>query len=282
MVPPSATQPQDLAVAIDLARQAGAIVLKHYAADFTVQYKDAAGSDPVTQADKDANDVIVRGLRQAFPKDGILAEESTDSAARLACDRLWCIDPLDGTREFVERNGQFVVMIGLAIAGEAHLGVVYQPTEDILWWGANGQAKQVDAAGKVTSLAPSLCHDASKARMMVSRSHRSQSVSAVATELGISQQRPMGSVGLKVAQIALSLAEIYLSVTDRTKEWDACAPEAILRAAGGTMTDILGQPLRYNKTKPNTPRGMLASNGVFHTRCIEALKPLVKSKGWES
>src|SRR5688572_15348340 len=108
---------RELEVALALARRAGAAVLEHYAAEIEVEFKDPGESDPVTHADRAANAIIVDGLAAAFPGDGILAEESTDSAARLSKRRLWCVDPLDGTREFVEKNGQFVVMIGLAVDG---------------------------------------------------------------------------------------------------------------------------------------------------------------------
>jgi 3'(2'), 5'-bisphosphate nucleotidase len=93
-------------------------------------------------------------------------------------------------------------------------------------------------------------------------------------------EQPVGSVGLKAARIALGEADIYLSVSDRMKEWDVCAPEAILCAAGGTVSDCLGEPLRYNKQEPNTPRGILATNGPLHDTCLEALKPVVNERGW--
>ncbi len=129
---------RELEVARELARRAGALILEHYGRGFTVEYKSK--DDPVTQADKDANRIIVEGLQAAFPDDGILAEESGGTDDRRSRARLWCVDPLDGTREFIERNGQFVVMIGLAVLGEARAGVVYQPTEDTLWFGAGEQA----------------------------------------------------------------------------------------------------------------------------------------------
>jgi 3'(2'), 5'-bisphosphate nucleotidase len=223
--------------------------------------------------------VIVQGLSRSFPEDAILAEESAPQTDRHQSRRLWCVDPLDGTREFVEKNGQFSVMIGLAIDGEACLGVVYRPTEDVLYWGACGQAGMM-RRGEAKSLRVSNTRKPSEARMMVSRSHMSKTVSQVAERLGVGGVRPLGSVGLKIAELAEAQADLYVSTSTRTHEWDACAPEAILRSAGGLMTDVCGTRLRYNKPTTETPRGMLATNGRLHQACVDALRPVAAERGW--
>ncbi|MEE8409789.1 MAG: 3'(2'),5'-bisphosphate nucleotidase CysQ [Myxococcota bacterium] len=275
---------RELEVAKRLARQAGAVIMEHYRAGVEVHYKDRGESDPVTAADRDANTLIVEGLAAAFPDDGILAEESPDTSDRREKSRLWVVDPLDGTRDFIDQTGQFVVMIGLAIDGEAKLGVVLQPTEDVLYWGADGVATLErggsGGGGKTAPMRPSAKADSSQAIMMVSRSHRSKTVSRVAEALGVKRVEPTGSVGLKVARLAEGAADIYLSMSNRTREWDACAPEAILRAAGGRMTDVLGAALEYNKKATETPRGMLATNGPLHTACVDALRPIAAERGW--
>ena len=271
---------KELEVATTLAKQAGAIIRKYCRNAVEVDYKDAAGSDPVTQADRDANELIVGGLQKAFPNDSILAEESSDSLERQDNNRLWCVDPLDGTREFIEQNGQFVVMIGLAIDGRSRLGVVYQPTEDILWWGAEGRAGLSVAGEDPRPLRVNSVKQSEGATMVVSRSHRSGDLEEIAARLSIETLLPLGSVGLKVAQISSGSADVYVSTTDKTKEWDSCAPEAIITAAGGRMTDLLGAPLRYNKTIPNTPRGMLATSGPLHEAAVLASSPIVEKKGW--
>jgi len=279
-IPPPASFAREIEVARDLARAAGVVVMEHYAGRFEVEYKDAADTDPVTAADKDANQIIVDGLRAAFPDDAILAEESTDDHSRLGQSRLWCVDPLDGTREFVDRNGQFVIMIGLSVAGAARAGVVFQPTEDLLWWGADGVAVEVRPGGEEVPLRVAPVDEPADATLMVSRSHRSKTVTAVAERLGVEREEPLGSVGLKISRIVTGAAHLYISTTDRTKEWDACAPEAVITAAGGRMTDLRGRPLGYNKPSPNTPFGMLASNGLLHERAVAALEPVVADRGW--
>ncbi|MCK5688763.1 3'(2'),5'-bisphosphate nucleotidase CysQ [Myxococcota bacterium] len=276
---PSHPYSKELETARELAHRAGQAIMDYYDRDFAIDYKDSANSDPVTEADKHANEIIVTGLRKAFPDDGILAEESPPNESRWTKERLWCVDPLDGTREFIDHNGMFVVMIGLAIKGEARFGVVYQPTENRLFWGTGTSAFIEDKDG-TRPLQLSSKENTEESTMVVSRSHRSSSVTEVADRLGVKNEKPMGSVGLKVAAIASGEAEIYLSMSNRTHEWDACAPEAIIRAAGGLMTDTLGQPLRYNKKTTETPRGMLATSGPLHQACVGALQPQTDQKGW--
>lgn len=266
---------RELDVAIELARKAGADILLHYAEDFAVEYKSRG--DPVTQADRDANQIIVEGLHSAFPDDGILAEESGGSTDRLSKRRLWCVDPLDGTREFVDRNGEFVVMIGLAIDGEARLGVVYQPTNDLLWAGYGDEAF-LEARGVRTPLRPSKRLAMREATVVASRSHLSKTVQQIADTMGVARVTQVGSVGLKMARVASAEADIYISASDQTHEWDACAPEAILRAAGGRVTDTFGDPLRYNKQDTRTPRGMLATNGPLHAAVVDISAPYVKQR----
>lgn len=271
----------ELRVAKDLARAAGAVILRHYAAHehVTIDYKGGDRSNPVTDADRDANTLIVDGLSRSFPSDGILAEESKDSDARFSKSRLWCVDPLDGTQEFINRNGEFVVMIGLAIDGEASLGVVYHPTTDTLFAGFGDTATVENGEQPPSSLSPSRRQAPQDARLVISRSHRSSTIDRVARTLGTTNETPCGSVGLKASRVAAGLADVYVSISDQTREWDACAPEAILRAAGGLYTDTAGDPLRYNKRTTNTPMGMVATNGPLHAATLDALHPILRERG---
>ena len=128
---------RELKVAIELARQGGAASLQYYGGPLRVEHK-GAGDEPVTQADRAVNELIVRGLAAAFPGDGVLAEESVDTARRLGRDRVWMVDPLDGTKGFIAGTGDFAVQIGLAEGGESVLGVLYAPATDVLYWAARG------------------------------------------------------------------------------------------------------------------------------------------------
>jgi 3'-phosphoadenosine 5'-phosphosulfate (PAPS) 3'-phosphatase len=129
----------ELEMAKELALGAGAILLEHYSQTTSVEWKGK--NDPVTAADRAASKFVVGELRKHFPLDGVLCEEEKDDLQRLSRPRVWVIDPMDGTKEFIARNGEFSVMIGLAVNGEAMLGVVYQPTERKLYYAAaNGGA----------------------------------------------------------------------------------------------------------------------------------------------
>jgi 3'(2'), 5'-bisphosphate nucleotidase len=259
---------RELEVAIDLARRAGRELLTFYGSDDAVQWKD--GSEPVTAADKAANALIVEGLAIAFPDDGLLAEESPDTTGRLRRDRLWVVDPMDGTKEFIKRNGEFSVMIGLAVDGRASLGVVYQPTCDRLYYGVPGEgAFLVDAGGAPQPLAVSELTDPAEMCVAVSRSHRSARIDAVRDALGISREVQSGSVGLKVGLICERRCDLYIHPSPQTKQWDTCAPEAVLVAAGGRMTDLAGDAFVYNRTDLYNRLGILATNDRVHDRILE-------------
>src|SRR5687767_5089709 len=127
---------KELEVARRLARDAGRILLDFYAKDTQVQWKGR--DDPVTAADQAANEMLARELSRHFPDDALLTEELPDDLARMQKDRVWTVDPMDGTKQFIERIGEFAVMIGLAVEGEAKLGVVYNPSVDRMYYAAPG------------------------------------------------------------------------------------------------------------------------------------------------
>lgn len=264
---------RELDEAARLARAAGAILMNIYATDFAVSYKGP--NDPVTEADKRANELLVQGLRASFPTDGVVAEESADNSDALRKGRVWYVDPLDGTHEFISKNGEFSVMIGLAVNGDARVGVVYRPAGDVLWAGIAGQWAWVEKQGARKPLAVSSQTDLSRLRLVVSRSHRHTILDAIKTRLGVGQETRCGSVGLKVGLIAAQEADLYVEPSEFTKAWDSCGPEAILRGAGGRMTDLAGEPLTYGGQDLRNTRGLVATNGACHDGVITAIAPLV-------
>src|SRR6266481_5667877 len=137
---PESDYQSEIAVATELARAAGAVLLKHYYSPFLVEQKVNALDEleEVTAADREANELIVDRLRKEFPDDGVLAEESTDTEHRLEKERVWLIDPMDGTKNFIRRDGDFAVQIGLAVKGESVLGTVYQPVREVLYRAVRG------------------------------------------------------------------------------------------------------------------------------------------------
>ena len=268
---------KELTVAVELARKAGAAIMEVYATEFSVAYKGK--NDPVTEADKRGNDLIVHGLEQAFPDDIIVAEESEKPDDNQTGNRVWYVDPVDGTKEFIAKNGEFSVMIGLAVNGQAKLGVVYRPDEDRLYAGIVDQEAWMETNGERTRLAVTSPEPSASITLTVSRSHRNPLLEKIGQDIGVGKEIPSGSVGLKIGLIARGLADVYMEPGPYTKLWDACGPEAILRAAGGQFTNILGEQLYYGLTQLKNTHGLVATNGAYHQKVIEALEPVAKELG---
>ena len=268
----------ELDTARRIARQAGAILLEVYATPFAVQDK-AGGMGPVTEADERANAFIVEALRTAFPSDGVVAEESDNSAGASRFERCWFVDPMDGTQEFVHRNGEFAIHVGLAIEGKPALGVVYRPVGDRLYWGVVGQGGFVEDAAGRRALRVSDTTEPSSLRLVVSRSHRSRLTDAVAQRLGITHSQASGSVGLKCGLLAEAAADLYLHVSDKSYRWDNCAPEAVLRAAGGILTDLGGAPYSYDGAELQNRRGLLACNAAAFDRVAPVVAEFAREAG---
>jgi len=261
----------ELEVAIALAREAGALAVAiRDGGALGVELKP--GDEPVTRADKAASELIVAGLAAAFPADPIISEESPVPAGALAAERHWFVDPIDGTKDFIRGSDGFSVMIGLVEAGRPVLGVVHQPTTGRTFFtGADGA--MMDHDGAVTRLQVSDVRDAAAARLVASASHRSDDIDRVKAMLGISDEHNIGSVGVKLALIAMGVRDLYINPQPKTKAWDTCAPEAILVAAGGRLTDLFGAPIDYAGAL-NHPRGLVASNGLVHDDVIAKIAPL--------
>lgn len=260
----------ELSAAAVAALAGGAAVRRLYATG-DVEVEEKHPGDPVTEADHAANRAILATLAQTFPEDPILSEESPPPEQGLGGGRLWVVDPLDGTKEFIARNGEFAVMVGFAVDARAILGAVYQPDPGRLWLGiAAGGAWVADmipgqeGAPVWTSLKLKTAPENSPIRMTRSRSHMDPKIQKLTDLLGRIEVVPSGSVGIKCTLIAANRADLYVHPVPFLKEWDTCAPEAILRGAGGRVTDCAGSSLSYGKVDPRQPLGILAAReGVF-------------------
>jgi 3'(2'), 5'-bisphosphate nucleotidase len=247
--------------------------MQYYQTGLDVDRKD--GDEPVTEADRAADDLISAGLRSAFPDDGLLTEESEDDLLRLEKKRVWIVDPLDGTSDFITETGDFSVQIALTMEQYPVLGVVYQPTVDHLFYAVRGRgAYQVDQ-GRETRLRVSRESDPAGMCLVASRSHYSEFVEEARQALGIRAVTRMGSVGLKVGLVARGGCDLYLA-TNIAKEWDVCAPHALMREAGGVLTNLCGEPILYNKAEVAECKGLIGSNGLAHGRIVETLAPLLE------
>lgn len=255
-------------IAIRLACDAADEVKRIYSGQFSVDTKD--DGSPVTDADRAANEIILKGLAEHFPDDNVLSEESPFDEKQALGRRVWYIDPLDGTSDFVGRTGDFAVMVGLCIAGRPTLGVVAAPALDRLWVGVVGQGAFEDRLGNRTPL------DLTRARtgplrILCSRKHRPPQIESLAERLGPAELLPRGSVGVKVSLIAAGEGDLYLHPTAGTHLWDCCAPEAIVRAAGGEFTKPDGSPILYDPSMTANPDGLLAAGQADHARAVQLL-----------
>ena len=265
----------ELHTAEQLARRAGAAILPMYG---KASADPGTADAPVTAADRAANRIIVEGLGSAFPGDPILSEESTDSVERLASERVWIVDPLDGTKEFLAQNGEFAVMIGLAVGGRAVVGAVYLPATDALYAASDGAGAFVERAGKRRPLrrtrfaGPGI-------RLVGSRSHPDPLVVRMAEALAITDVEPCGSVGVKCARIAENRRDLYVHPVPYLKEWDTCAPEVVAREAGCHVSDCEGNALDYNKRDPRQPHGLLACAPEFSARVLPVVVQTYRHEG---
>jgi 3'(2'), 5'-bisphosphate nucleotidase len=257
---------------LDVARQAASVILEVYARPFHVDYKSPR--DPVTDADRRANELICERLSREFPRVPVVAEESDPSAfeAYRTSDRAFFVDPLDGTREFVQRNGEFVVMIGLAEGGRPTAGLLHAPVGGKTWMGGVGAgATVVEADGTRRALRVSATDDVGRARVVATRSHRSPALEAALRALGAERVDALGSAGLKCAEVAQGAADAYVAPARAGSLWDVCAGEAVVRAAGGRFTDAHGSDIDYRSESLVNERGIVASNGLLHELLLARL-----------
>lgn len=261
---------QELETACLIAKEAAALVRQYAGQKVQVDHKD--GNEPVTEADRRASDLIVARLRQAFPEDAILSEEMPDDGSRLQKERVWMVDPIDGTKDFIRGDVGYAVMIGLAVAARPKVGVVAQPATGKIYGAVVGGQAWLEFDGARSRLAPSRLDQLAGVRFVASKSHRTPQIEAVRRRLGIEDEMNIGGVGLKVGLIAENVRDLYIYPGTRSKLWDACAPEAILHAAGGKLTDLYGNPLVYDSEDLWNSRGLVASNGPLHDTVIEALE----------
>ncbi len=232
---------------IEIAREAGQQILSVYDSDFSVEHKE--DSSPITQADLLAHQHICKCLEALTPEIPLLSEESSeeDTANRLCWQRYWLIDPLDGTKEFVSRNGEFTVNIALIENGKPILGVVFAPVLDLLYWGSELGAFKQKGTEPVESIKVASTPKMDDTwRVLVSRNHLSEQTVDYLKQFSHTKQRSIGS-SLKFCLVAQGSADLYPRFAP-TSEWDSAAAQAVVEAAGGCVLEYPKlNPLRYNR-----------------------------------
>lgn len=236
---------------LPIARMAGEAIMEVYAAG-TVQVLRKQDGSPVTAADKAAHRVLAGELALLLPDCPVVSEEDEASLQhRRATGRFWLIDPLDGSKEFIARNGEFTVNIALVDAGRTVLGVVYAPALDVLYWGGEGLGAWRDVRGEVTKLQTSPMPPNGPQAVVASKSHLNAQTRGWIARLGEVSLVQAGS-SLKFCRVAEGRAECYPRLAP-TCEWDTAAAQAVLEGAGGAVMDMRGQPLRYGKADVRNP-----------------------------
>jgi 3'(2'), 5'-bisphosphate nucleotidase len=240
-----------------LAREAGRVILPYYESDPIVGSK--YDGSPVTAADRAAEAVIVPVLQALTPDIPVVAEEAVAAGQipDVSGGRFWLVDPLDGTKEFIQKRGDFTVNIGLVSDGGPVLGVVHTPVDGMLWAGAVGNgAWEEDGSGNRKPIAVRKA-DPAALTVVASKSHRNPALEAYIDSLPVKESVSRGSA-LKFCLVARGEADVYPR-TGPTMEWDTAAGHAVLLAAGGSLTTFDGKPFLYNK--PEFRNGFFIARG---------------------
>ena len=275
---------RELEVAKHAARAAGSAVLDFYHAHTAASYIKQDGS-VVTDADLAADRIIRGAILDAFSDDALLTEEGADNEARLSNRRVWIVDPIDGTNQFVERTGEFDMLIALVIDGRPVVSVTYQPTEDLLLSAVAGHGARVEQRGQSGPLRFVALPQETPPRLMTSvwlgypenfpfferMAIRLAAPAPLVSSTGISIRRLMPGTQEADAVIGYKISET-LDAQTFAWEWDFAAPDLIIHEAGGSMTDLLGHTHHYNKRTPRNERGVIFSvDPVTNRRVVDAI-----------
>ncbi len=251
-----------LETAVLAAKEAGKIIRRVYEGDFAVDYKDKEADDPVTLADRESDKKIKQILLEAFPGDGWLSEETLDSDARLAKDWVWIVDPMDGTREFVQHIPEFAVSIGLVQYGEPVLGVILNPVTEELFTAVkdkgaylNGKPIHVNEISSVQ-----------EAKLLVSRTYTKKG-KLDWLRAYFENFVPLGSIAYKMAAVAQGRGDSVISFHPQY-EWDVCAGDILIREAGGVFLLPDGKPIRYNQKGAHLPAGTIGCPAAVSSELV--------------
>ena len=264
---------RELRAALEAAELAGRAILEHYARFREIP--DAPASI-TTDADREAQEIILQHLHRAFPADALCAEERTPTLNGVPATgpRLWVIDPIDGTRGFARKNGEFSVMIGFVDGGQVAVGVVCEPALQRLTYASRGAGcwRRDGAATTPTPCHVSTVTRLDQATLTQSRSHKSGPPTPDLRALKPGQTIETYSAGIKMAQVARGEADLYLNVYPAFSDWDICAGHILIAEAGGRATGLSGQELHYGRPGASQTVGLLGSNGILHDAALEALR----------
>lgn len=249
------------------------ILREYYNQD--IQENQEKGKDgPVTKADLACNHYILENLQKSLndPNFGYLSEETYQGTEPLTEPYVWIIDPLDGTRDFIDKTGEYAVHIALTHQGRPILSVVAIPEAEKIYYAIKDEGTYVETKdGKSEKIQVSARNQIDTLFLVVSRTHRDDRFQNLIDQLPLKGRNYVGSVGKKIATILEQQSDVYISLSGKSapKDWDFAAPELILTEAGGRMTYFDGKPLTYNKGDVKQWGGIMASNGHCHQELCE-------------
>ena len=267
--PPISSKIPNLDSIMDAMIEAGEKIREIYETDFEVNKKD--DDSPITKADLESNKI----LRAALEKTGIpiLSEEDADDKTRLDSENVWIVDPLDGTQDFVNRTGEFTILVGLVENHIPIMGLVYLPIKRLLYFAEEGMGAFCYDLQKWQGISVREVRDLDACLALVSRHHLSGKEKKILEHLGITDTLTVGST-LKVMEISSGRADVYLTTTNKMSQWDTCASWCVISEAGGKMTDMSGNELVYNTDSVNHENGLLVTNGFIHEIIVSRISEL--------
>lgn len=257
----------ELRAAEEAAREAGDIIMALYGKDYAI--RDKGKGDPVTAADLEANAKIRQVILGRYPGDGWLSEEDKDNRERLRQERVWVVDPIDGTKEFIQCVPQFAVSIALVVAGRPVVSVVYNPAADKLFRALRGQGAVLNGAPIRVSARAGL----EGSLLLISRSEPSRRFKRFAERCRL---QPLGSIAYRLAMVGAGEGDATLTLRS-IHDWDVCAGALVVEEAGGTVLDGGGNGLVFNR-EPTWRRGLVAANETLARRLQRLLAEALAEK----
>ena len=259
----------ELDIALQAVTEAGDAILEIYGEKYETSIKQ--DNSPITEADLKSNEIIKGILSKTEHQ--ILSEEDKDDQSRVSQEKIWIVDPLDGTSDFIDKTGEFTVMIALVKDKKPILGVIGWPTEKTIFAAQMGKGAYRYSENEWRKISVTNISELPKCRAVGSRHHLSDKEKLFIEKLGIKNFTSIGS-SLKVGKISSGEAEAYITTTNKMKEWDSAASYCIISEAGGKMTDMLGNDLTYNNKIVNHQNGILVTNGLIHNNILKEFKKL--------
>ena len=254
-------------LAINAVVDAGKAVMKIYDQEFEIKIK--ADNEPLTQADTESDKIIHEII--SVSDHPILSEETKDDKKRLEQETVWIVDPLDGTSDFINKTDEFTIMIGLVRKQIPILGVIFCPTQDTLYVAQQNQGAYQLLGERWSKISVSTKSDIAECRTVCSRHHLSENERNFLENIHPMKLTRRGS-SLKAIDVASGMAEFYFTSSNKIKQWDTCASYCLIKEAGGNITDVFNNDLKYNTEAVNHQNGIVITNKLIHNQLINSYK----------